>query len=93
MMFDTSIQQLFARCAVGCGHVASHCVVCHTFWCHALQVKAARQSESHTDSLRDAKQRTAPEEGARDLAVIEALLQSSELAGKAVQVTEIPEAS
>ena len=38
----------------------------------------------------DAVYRTSVEEGARDLAVIEALLQSSRSASKTVQVIEVP---
>jgi len=38
----------------------------------------------------DAVYRTSVEEGARDLAVIEALLQSSQSASKTIQVIEVP---
>lgn len=95
-MYHMSMGALLARCAdVLCKLWPCCWPVCDPkkLRCYALQVRSARHTDSDTESLHDARQRTAPEEGARDLAVIEALLQSSQMDGKAVQVKDIPVAS
>ena len=53
-----------------------------------MQVNASKQGNKGVDA--DAVYRTCVEEGARDLAVIEALLQSSKQGSKAVKVVSVP---
>lgn len=48
--------------------------------------------QAKSDELQDAIFRTAPEEAARDLAVIEAILKSSGQDGRAVAVDPVPQA-
>ena len=48
--------------------------------------------QAMSDELQDSIYRTAPEEAARDLAVIEAILKSSGQDGHAVAVHSIPQA-
>ncbi len=59
----------------------------------AVQVNASRHTDPPGEAdaaYQDAVHRTSVEEGARDLAVIEALLQSSKDGSKTVHVTGVP---